>query len=73
MVVVTAMKLLLGVLGLLLLLCLVPMLDSSVLIDSLGMIAVFYGVLELDILGILSKEEHVLGEDVDDCENVEHL
>jgi len=67
------MKLISCIFGLLVLLVRIANLQRTILVDCMLMVPVFDTVLELDILRILSVQEHVLRKDIDDCENIQDL
>ena len=71
-VIVTVLQLVSGILGLLVLLIRVRSLNRSVIANPLSMISILNAVLKLNVLSVLGKQEHILGEYVDDCENVKY-
>ena len=73
-VIMAVVQLVLGILCLLLLLGAIAVLDGTIIVDcALLVIAVLDRVLQLDVLGVLSEQEQVLCENVDDHEDVENL
>jgi len=68
--VMAMMQLVLRIFSLGLFLIRVTVLDSSIFINALLMISIFNRILQFNVMGILSEQEHVFREDIQNHKDV---